>query len=55
MMRFVDHGATGLERLAGERRAEARRAGRTGAGEGAATLSDPQPSTEASGENLRVP
>ena len=55
MMRFVDHGSTGLERLAGERRAEARRAGRPGAREGAETLSGPQPSTETSGENLRVP
>ena len=55
MMRFVDHGPTGLERLAGERRAEARRAGRTAGGEGSATLLGPEPSTETSGGNLRVP
>jgi thymidylate synthase ThyX len=35
MMRFVDHGPTGLERLAGERRSEALRRSRTQLPEGA--------------------
>jgi thymidylate synthase ThyX len=63
MMRFVDHGSTGLERLAGERRAEARRATRPDAGqdggEGAAAGPSAEalgePSTEGSGRNLRIP
>jgi hypothetical protein len=59
MMRFVDHGSTGLERLAGERRAEARRAGRPAGGEGGGGGGRPasrgEPSTETSGRNLRVP
>ncbi|HWC12070.1 MAG TPA: FAD-dependent thymidylate synthase [Acidimicrobiales bacterium] len=59
MMHHVDHGPTGLERLAGERRAEARRAGRTAVGGGTGKGGRPEPlgepSTEGSGGNLRVP
>jgi hypothetical protein len=55
VMRHVDHGATGLERLAGERRAEARRQAAVTVTEPRSGASDGEPSTDDLGGNLRVP
>ncbi len=60
MMSFVDHGSTGLERLDGERRSEARRRARSGpAGPGVApevvTTSESEPSTDEIGLHSQCP
>jgi thymidylate synthase ThyX len=55
VMSHVDHGATGLERLAGERRAEARRTAAATVAEPAPAAPESEPSTDELGGNLRVP
>ena len=55
MMRFVDHGPTGLERIDGERRAEARRLAQEMGGTDGATAAGGEPSTDDRGEESRVP
>ncbi|MFN2607875.1 MAG: FAD-dependent thymidylate synthase [Acidimicrobiales bacterium] len=52
LMTFVDHGPTGLERLAGERRSEARRAARTPSGPEPGGRPGGQPSTTAQERDL---